>query len=139
MSEETIDVEYEHGGEATREEAAALLREIADGVADGSVTFDDGALTARLPDRFDLELEYEREGDAGEIEIELEWPVDDGDDGESEADEDDTESGAGDEDGESEADEDDEASASAVGDQRVGAAEASGERNEETGEDDPGE
>jgi amphi-Trp domain-containing protein len=61
---------------ATREEAATLLHDLADGVASGSVAFDDGAVVATVPEALELEVEYEREDDEAEIEVELEWDVD---------------------------------------------------------------
>jgi len=75
-----VDEDGGSGGEAfeierttTREEAAALLHDLADGVASGSVAFDEGALVVDIPETVDLEVEYEREDDESEIEVELEW------------------------------------------------------------------
>ena len=68
------DVELERT--TTREEAATLLHDLADGVASGSVAFDDGAVVAAVPESLELEVEYEREDDKAETEVELEWGVD---------------------------------------------------------------
>lgn len=68
------DVELERT--TTREEAATLLHDLADGVASGSVAFDDGAVVAAVPERLELEVEHEREDDEAETEVELEWGVD---------------------------------------------------------------
>jgi len=65
--------EFEEERAVTREEAAALLHDLADGVASGSVAFDDGEVAVEVPATLELELEYEREGDEREIEVELEW------------------------------------------------------------------
>ena len=120
MSEESEDadeegIEYEHERLASRDDAATVLRRVADGVADGSVAFDDGRLVAAVPERVELEVEYEQGDDEAEIELELEWPVVDGeavpadeatedeDDDDEEAEEDEEEADetaeAGDEDG----------------------------------------
>jgi amphi-Trp domain-containing protein len=68
------DVELERT--TTREEAATLLHDLADGVASGSVAFDDGAVVAAVPESLELEVEYKREDDEAETEVELEWGVD---------------------------------------------------------------
>lgn len=68
------DVELERT--TTREEAATLLHDLADGVASGSVAFDDGAVVVAVPESLELEVEYEREDDEAETEVELEWGVD---------------------------------------------------------------
>ena len=67
------DIELERT--TTREEAATLLHDLADGVASGSVAFDDGAVVAAVPESLELEVEYEREDDEAETEVELEWGV----------------------------------------------------------------
>jgi amphi-Trp domain-containing protein len=67
--------EFEVERTATRGEVAALLHDLADGVASGSVAFDDGALVVGLPEALDLEVAYERDDDETEIEVELEWPT----------------------------------------------------------------
>ncbi|WP_459194496.1 HVO_2922 family protein [Halosimplex sp. J119] len=67
--------EFESERTATRAEAAAVLRGLADGVDAGAVAIGSGedAVTATVPDEFDFELEYETDGDEAEIEVELEW------------------------------------------------------------------
>lgn len=79
MSTETL---FEFEGEKTGREAATLLRELADGLADGtSVELADGDRSATLdaPDDLSLEIELEREtgedADQLELELEFEWAV----------------------------------------------------------------
>lgn len=67
--------EYEVERHVTREEGAAVLRRLADGVANGSVELDDGKVIAAVPEQFDLEIEYEQDSEMAELEAELEWPV----------------------------------------------------------------
>ncbi|QLH80172.1 HVO_2922 family protein [Halosimplex pelagicum] len=69
------DEAFESERTATRAEAAAALRDLADGVDAGAVALGEGedALTAAVPDAFEFEVEYEREDDEVEIEVELEW------------------------------------------------------------------
>ncbi|WP_436908050.1 HVO_2922 family protein [Halosimplex marinum] len=83
--EESVD-EPDDAGEAfesertaTRAEAAAVLRGLADGVDAGAVALGEGedALAVAVPDSFEFEVEYEREDDEVEIEVELEWGPDD--------------------------------------------------------------
>ena len=95
-TEETEEVEVERT--VTREDGADVLRRLANGVADGSVTLgsdeDDEAITATVPDRVELEIEYEEGDEEAELEAELEWPMRDGEAvsaEESEADEDEDE------------------------------------------------
>ncbi|MFC7140233.1 HVO_2922 family protein [Halosimplex aquaticum] len=70
---------FESERTATRAEAAAVLRGLADGVDAGAVSIGAGedAVTAAIPDEFDFEVEYERGDDEVEIEVELEWATDD--------------------------------------------------------------
>lgn len=78
------DEDTEHGGEAyeierfvTREEGAAALRRLANGVANGSVELGD-EVTVAVPEGFELEIEYEQEAEEAELDAELEWPIVDG-------------------------------------------------------------
>ncbi|WP_436929392.1 HVO_2922 family protein [Halosimplex halobium] len=70
---------FESERTATRAEAAAVLRGLADGVDAGAVALGEGedALAVAVPDSFEFEVEYEREDDEVEIEVELEWAPDD--------------------------------------------------------------
>ncbi|WP_415378641.1 HVO_2922 family protein [Halosimplex sp. TS25] len=70
---------FESERTATRAEAAAALRGLADGVDAGAVSIGAGedAVTAAVPDEFDFEVEYERGDDEVEIEVELEWASED--------------------------------------------------------------
>lgn len=81
--EETDRDESNHGNggvdverTVTREEAATLLHDLADGVASGSVAFENEKVTAAVPGAFEFELEYERGADVAEIDVELAWDVD---------------------------------------------------------------
>lgn len=77
--DEQDDEEYEVDRVVTREDGAATLRRLADGVEDGSITLtDDHGVTVAVPDQFELEVEYEAEDDQAELEVELEWPMVDG-------------------------------------------------------------
>ncbi|THE64897.1 DUF1508 domain-containing protein [Salinadaptatus halalkaliphilus] len=63
----------------SRDAGGALLRRMADGIANGSLTLEgDESITVAVPERFELELEYETADDAAELEVELEWPIVDG-------------------------------------------------------------
>ena len=68
--------EFESERTATRDEAAAVLRDLADGVAGGSLRLgrdEDDAIDIDVPDSVEVEIEFETEdGEAG-VEIELEW------------------------------------------------------------------
>jgi len=57
----------------TREEAAAMLYRLADGVAVGSVAL--GEESVAIPDGLAVEIEREDEEGEREIEVELEWPL----------------------------------------------------------------
>jgi len=63
--------------ETTRRDAAALLRDLADGVDAGEIAIDEGdgaAGAAGVPERLQAELELERTDDEVELEVELSWP-----------------------------------------------------------------
>ena len=79
---EEVEVEVEAERIVAREDGADVLRRLANGVADGSVTLgsDEGdeAITATVPDRIELEIEYEAGDEEAELEAELEWPMRDG-------------------------------------------------------------
>lgn len=68
--------EFEVDQSTSREEAAALLRELADGIAAGSVHLDadHDAIAVEIPENFDIEFEFEREEGMSELEVEMEWP-----------------------------------------------------------------
>lgn len=70
--------EYEVGTVVSREEGAAALRRLADGIANGSVELGQRAVSVSVPEQFEIEIEYEQESDEAEIEVELEWPIVDG-------------------------------------------------------------
>ena len=76
--DERAGVAYEAERLVTREEGAAALRRLADGVANGSVELGAGEVTATVPGRFEMEIEYEQEPEEAELEVELEWPIVDG-------------------------------------------------------------
>ncbi len=68
--------EFEWEKQAGRQEVAALLRQIADGLdAGGSVELEqDGwELKVRVPDELTVEIEFERGDDETELEVELTW------------------------------------------------------------------
>lgn len=67
--------EFELEGLMTREEGAAVLRELADHIESGSVELGDGEEPVVVPEQFEVEFEYEEEDDEAELEIELEWPI----------------------------------------------------------------
>jgi len=69
------DTDFEWTDDATRTEAAALLRDLADGVEAGEVAFDDAdrTVTAAVPEGVTVELEFEADDEASELEVELEW------------------------------------------------------------------
>ena len=71
---------FDYEGERSAAEAAAVLRELADGLEGGSIEFAEGEETVavEIPDEVGLELELEHEArDEGtsevEVEVELEW------------------------------------------------------------------
>ncbi len=59
----------------TRAEGAAVLRRLADGIANGSEELGDEEVVVAVPERFELEIEHEQEYEKVEFEAELEWPV----------------------------------------------------------------
>ena len=74
MSDELIEVEEK--AVMRREEAAALLRRIADQLArHNSLEFSQGGLkmTAKVPDQVEMEIEVEITPEGGELEIEISW------------------------------------------------------------------
>ncbi len=78
---ESPDEASEREGERvmSRTDGAAILREVAAGVEDGTIDIEgaDGFSVA-VPERFELEVEYEVTDDEAEFEVELEWPMEDG-------------------------------------------------------------
>lgn len=71
-----MEKEYEIERTASLEDVAAVLRELADGFAGGSVRFGDGEGTVRVdvPDAVELEIELETEDGEVSVEVEVEWP-----------------------------------------------------------------
>lgn len=71
---------FESEQTATRDEAAFVLRELADGVAAGGLRFghDDETITIDVPDELSVEIELETEDGEQSVEVELEWPEPDG-------------------------------------------------------------
>ena len=70
--------EYEHELTASRDDIAAVLTGVADGLRAGAVRLgdDEEAVTVTMPEELTLDLELEQDGDEIELEIELEWPTD---------------------------------------------------------------
>ncbi|WP_232703397.1 amphi-Trp domain-containing protein [Halobacterium wangiae] len=64
----------------SREEIAAALSGVTDGILAGSVRLDDGAdaVTVDVPEDISLEIELESEDDELSLELEMEWPAPDG-------------------------------------------------------------
>ncbi|MBX0295997.1 amphi-Trp domain-containing protein [Haloarcula nitratireducens] len=78
---ESADDETEREGERvlSRADGASILREVAEGVEDGTIDIEgEDGFTVPVPDRFELEVEYEVTDDEAEFEVELEWPLEDG-------------------------------------------------------------
>lgn len=75
---ENEEEEFELEGLMTREEGAAVLRQVADGVENGSVELGGDEGSVNVPERFEVEFEYEEGDDEAELEVELEWPMVDG-------------------------------------------------------------
>lgn len=74
MSDELIEIEQK--ANVTREEAAAVLRSLADQLArHNDLEFAKSGLriTAKVPDRVAMEVEIEITPDGGELEVELKW------------------------------------------------------------------
>ncbi|WP_246310199.1 HVO_2922 family protein [Halorarum halophilum] len=71
------DDDYESELTASREEIAAVLSGVADGILTGSIRFGDGAdaVAVDVPDELSLEIELETEDDELALELELEWPT----------------------------------------------------------------
>lgn len=67
--------DFESKRTVTREEAAATLREMADGIAAGSLLVGeaDEPITVDVPTETDLEIEFETDGGDRSFEVELEW------------------------------------------------------------------
>ena len=68
--------EIETKDRMTREQAAALLHELADHLArHNDVEFKRGgtAFKVRVPDEVDVKVEFETGGDGSELEVELSW------------------------------------------------------------------
>ncbi len=74
--------DYETELTATREEIAAALNGVADGVLAGSIRLGEGtdAVVVETPDEMTLEIELESEDDELSLELELEWPRTESDD-----------------------------------------------------------
>ena len=69
-------IEFEWEKDGTREDAAALLRKLADSLAgDGEVEIEHEGWELKLtvPDKLEMELELKAGDDATELEIELKW------------------------------------------------------------------
>lgn len=66
--------EFEVDQSTSREEAAALLRALADGIAAGSVHLDTDhdTIAIDIPENLDIEFEFEREEGMTELEVEME-------------------------------------------------------------------
>ncbi len=74
-AESAVD-ETEREGEwvMSRADGAKIIREVADGVENGTIDIEgeDGFAVA-VPEHFELEVEYEVTDDEAEFEVELEW------------------------------------------------------------------
>ena len=68
--------DYESELTAGREEIAAVLSGVADGILAGSIRLGDGGngVTVALPEELALEIELEAEDDESSLELELAWP-----------------------------------------------------------------
>jgi len=78
---ESADDETEREGERvmSRADGAGILREVADGVENGTVDIEgENGFTVAVPEHFELEVEYEVTDDEAEFEVELEWQMEDG-------------------------------------------------------------
>lgn len=78
---DSADDETEREGERvmSRADGAAILREVAEGVENGTIDIEgENGFTVAVPERFELEVEYEVTDDEAEFEVELEWPIEDG-------------------------------------------------------------
>lgn len=67
---------YESELTASREEIAAVLSGVVDGILAGSIRLgeDETAVSVETPDELSLEIELETEDDEMSLELELEWP-----------------------------------------------------------------
>ena len=74
------EIDYESELTASREEIAAVLSGVTDGVLAGSLRLGDGedAVTIATPEELDLEIELEAEDGELSLELELTWPASDG-------------------------------------------------------------
>ncbi|MFC7251689.1 amphi-Trp domain-containing protein [Halomicroarcula sp. GCM10025324] len=72
--------DYESEMTASREEIAAVLSSVEDGILAGSIRLGDGtdAVTVAIPEEIDLEIEFEAEDDELSLELELAWPSPEG-------------------------------------------------------------
>ncbi|WP_306060452.1 amphi-Trp domain-containing protein [Natronococcus wangiae] len=78
---ESADDETEREGERvmSRAEGAGILREVADGVENGTIDIEgENGFMVAVPEHFELEVEYEVTDDEAELEVELEWQMEDG-------------------------------------------------------------
>lgn len=71
------DTDYEYELTASREEIAAVLSGVVDGILTGAIRLGDGAdaVSVGVSDTISLEIELESESDESSLELELEWPV----------------------------------------------------------------
>lgn len=76
----TRDNHYESEFTAGREDVAAVLSGVADGVLAGSIRLGDGpdAVAVEMPEQISVEMELETDDDESELEVELEWPSPEG-------------------------------------------------------------
>lgn len=74
------EIDYESESTASREEIAAVLSGVADGILAGSLRLGDGedAVTVRTPEELEFEIELEAEDDELSLELELTWAYRDG-------------------------------------------------------------
>ena len=73
--------ETEREGEQvmSRADGAGILREVADGVENGTIDIEgENSFTVAVPEHFELGVEHEVTDDKAEFEVELEWQVEDG-------------------------------------------------------------
>lgn len=76
-SQVSPDTEYESESTAGREEIAATLMDVSDGVLMGAIQLGTGedAVSVTLPEELSLEIEFEADDDEMSLELELEWPT----------------------------------------------------------------
>ena len=73
--------ETEREGERvmSRADGAEIIREVADGVENGTIDIEgENGFAVTVPEHFELEVEYEVTDDEAEFEVELEWQMEDG-------------------------------------------------------------